>query len=58
MYMPPSVASSKGAGSAGGPGATVGTDKADLANLMTLQSVYPEFAGVELPAGSMEMLKK
>ena len=30
----------------------------DVANLMIMRSVYPEFAGVELPRGSMEILKK
>lgn len=30
----------------------------DVANLMIMRSVYPEFAGVELPGGSMEILKQ
>ena len=30
----------------------------DVANLLILRDVYPEFAGVELPSGSMEILKK
>ena len=30
----------------------------DVANLIIMRSVYPEFAGVELPSGSMEILKK
>ena len=30
----------------------------DVGNLMILRDVYPDFAGVELPSGSMEMLKK
>jgi hypothetical protein len=30
----------------------------DVAHLMILRDVYPEFAGVELPSGSMEILKK